>query len=663
MKDWTHRFTVALGVALTSGVTLFSPALEAGNSLEANSLPQSDWTQNRIDGLGQGSLSGGQTMTTGADQAYLYQGRSVRIAVLENDLASSRGSAPTVTAIVRDSVHGTTTITANSEIHYTPIDPNFVGVDSFRYEATDSQGHKGEAEVTLTVRQSEEETRGRPIFLSGSLRADNNELLRGAFWNTDLNGGLLPTTQQVTDMRNQGFNTLHVYAEAFGCGYEAGEHLNAIMTLNDRVKNAGLYLIITIGNGDGNGPPPNLCTSTRINGEAFDIPFAKSFWQQYAQAFADEPQVIFELYNEAYHEFAGGGTLKAQPSPDRTIDLEVEAYLTVREHAPASPVLLFSYGTFNSLAGVLEDIGDFEQGVISSGVTPYNYGIAFHGYTFPKGSSVALGIIEDTIQALQNDNYGLVMTENRAIQDEELCTVPGFPPATPCIDPIMIHLFERQEVSWTSFIRLNQFANGGFEAKFRRLIDYGFDGNAIVWPADYGTWPATYAPPGVFPPQTPGSPPTAVTKTAFFQSQLNGKWVSASQGSPGTGPLVADRPAPGGWEAFEVHHQTVPQFCLVSRIIVNAFPERDPIVTAGWTSTVDPLMANQRNCNRRALFDWLLLPDNSVVLRAPHYAFRDATLKPSWRFVSVESGPAHPRLLDNATLVGPAEKFTVLIED
>lgn len=583
------------------------------------------------------------------DSALVYQDRPVKIKVLSNDRRGVGGVLSVNDDLAQLPTNGSVTVLPSGEIQYYP-DPGFTGVDQFRYEVVDLTGSSDEANVNVTVKANIAATRSPPVFYRNSLRAGNYHLLRGDRYSLDASGQL-PLQSDISDMRQQGFNTLHLYAEHPNCGNIPGQYLAQAMQINDWVKQAGMYLIITIGNGPGACWPANSAPS----GERHVIDFAREFWYQYAQVFADEPQVIFELYNEPYHRGNGSGFLFAQPSPRNTRIVEAAMFLEVRKQAPDVPVLLYSYGTVHDAVGVDEDMEAVRVSVESAGQVFDNVGIAFHGYTFPRDDPAAFGNLEATIRALQDAGHYLVMTENRVLGagsngNPADCDVPAqtTPSAVPCVEARLIDLFERQEISWTSFVGINNFRGNGFEQRFQRQINYGLDGASIVWVADFGAaWPARS--------QLP-----ADGATLFLRSRVNNLWVSTSASgfSPGTGPVAADRTINGGWERFEVIRFNNRRLCLKSVVVENAFPDRKPIIDPRPGSTISPLFAARDDCVFHVSYEWLALPDGDFVLRAYHNA-ADAASRPSWRYVTVGQ---NNRLFDAATLVTDAEQFVVDIE-
>jgi len=90
------------------------------------------------------SGGGSGNINASDDTASTDQGQPVTIDVLNNDDANT-----SITRVVNQPLHGSASI-VNGAIVYTP-NANFVGVDRFTYEITDSQGNTTRATVTVTV--------------------------------------------------------------------------------------------------------------------------------------------------------------------------------------------------------------------------------------------------------------------------------------------------------------------------------------------------------------------------------------------------------------------------------------------------------------------------------------------------------------------------------
>jgi hypothetical protein len=343
--------------------------------------------------------------------------------------------------------------------------------------------------------------RGRPLVtttppLSGityaTLVSNTGSLLRGPRWSTDLQPNCeIPTRTQISNLRFYGFNALHLYAEAFSVNRPAGYCQASIDTLVEWTGQDGLYLILTIGNGNANG--------------TYDRTFATNFWNLYAPRYKDRTHVVYEIQNEPY--FNG---VTSQPSPTHLITFEKDMYNLIRSHAPNTPILLFSYAVFKSGSAVMQDVQ-----ALGNAVNWSNAAIAFHGYA-------TLAETESTLQTVVGNNIPCVQTEFY------LHTENGQPVYKQDVAQTIV--YEDRFTSWLSFLDVVAVYD---DTKYRTPLDQAW----VIWAADYGTWPAKAEPP--------------VGRIVSLQMDVNGgKWVSAVNN--GVDPLKASASTIGTAEKFEV---------------------------------------------------------------------------------------------------------------
>lgn len=238
--------------------------------------------------------------------------------------------------------------------------------------------------------------RGRPQLNAArtTFVADNGERMRGPYTSTEWTSAA--PYAEIANMRNLGFNAVHLYAEVFspnwptsgnGPGYNAAQ-VDAIV---QRTRDAGLYLIMTIGNGANNGD--------------HNRQWATNFWNFYAPRYANQTHVLYEIHNEP---MAWGPSYLTGTTPAGTMDMVIACYRAIRANAPHTPVLLFSYAVLSGNGGAnaaLTDIRAFNQAIF--GVQNFawtNEAVAFHGYGGWEGTVTA-------VNNLINAGYPCFMTE------------------------------------------------------------------------------------------------------------------------------------------------------------------------------------------------------------------------------------------------------------
>ena len=172
--------------------------------------------------------------------------------------------------------------------------------------------------------------RGRPVLNAAGTTfvADNGQLLRGPY--TSSEWGSPAPYDEIAQMKDLGFNAVHLYGECFDKNYPnpgstaPGYAASRIDSVVQATRELGLYLVLTIGNGANNGD--------------YNRRYILDFWDFYAQRYADETHVLFEIQNEPV---AWGPPYSASnATPPGAIDMEAAAYKTIRSHAPDTPVLL-----------------------------------------------------------------------------------------------------------------------------------------------------------------------------------------------------------------------------------------------------------------------------------------------------------------------------------
>ena len=280
--------------------------------------------------------------------------------------------------------------------------------------------HRTEAQLTVP--------RGRPHLNAArtTFVADNGQDLRGPFTSTEWTGAV--PAQNIANIKNLGFNAVHLYAEDFNTNYPASGSAPGYSAANvDAIVAAtrtnGLYLIITIGNGAYNGD--------------YNAAYITNFWKFYAPRYANETHVLFEIQNEPVAW--GPPYSSANATPPGAINMEVAAYQVIRQYAPNTPVLLFTYAVFGGTGGTsaaLTDIQAFNTVVFGNANQVWtNEAVAFHGYAgWQNTTTAASGLI--------SAGYPCVMTEYL-----------GAPWGTSVggLDAELMWELERLGISWITF--------------------------------------------------------------------------------------------------------------------------------------------------------------------------------------------------------------------
>lgn len=330
----------------------------------------------------------------------------------------------------------------------------YVDVDSFTCTNT--------APLVTGIRGRAKLNTARTTFV-----ADNGQPLRGPYTSTEWTTGA--DNGSIVNMKNLGFNAIHLYAESFDPSYPTnGSTAPGYSVANvDRIVAAtrtnGLYLVMTIGNGANNGN--------------HNLAWATNFWNFYAPRYANETHVLYEIHNEP---LAWGPSYLTGTTPTNTMALEINAYKAIRTNAPNTPVLLFTYAVFGGAGGAAAartDITNFNQTVFGNPNAVWtNEAVAFHGYGGWGGTAVA---VSNTIAA----GYPCFMTEFGGV---DWGGGGG-------LDVEMTSELERLGVSWTTFQYVPPSGVSDIVTDPTHYQDL-VDDAGLSWPPDYGNWPVARGP-------------------------------------------------------------------------------------------------------------------------------------------------------------------------
>lgn len=283
--------------------------------------------------------------------------------------------------------------------------------------------------------------RDRPQITNGTIVTEIGTYLRGVYWSTDWIGEL-PEKEMLARIKDYGLNSLHLYAERYDAGLPAGVYQDEVDSIVQWCGDLGLYCVITIGGGNHNGE--------------FDYDFAMAFWDIYAPRYKDDTWVIYEIYNEPYAWEA--------PYDSETLRMEQDAYNLIRNHAPNTPILLFSYAGLSTADDMLQDINSLE-------VDWSNALVAWHGYN---------SLTDEILIDMKTAGITGISTE-----------LPAYLGSEPRVNAENIRICEDNNVSWLVFLDINKVQENW---RFKEIITR----NGIFWEPDFGTWPSDtsdYTPP------------------------------------------------------------------------------------------------------------------------------------------------------------------------
>ena len=308
--------------------------------------------------------------------------------------------------------------------------------------------------------------RGRPRLNAErtTFVADNGQRLRGPYTSTEW-ASAAPEAE-IANMKDLGFNAVHLYAECFDNNYPSpgstapGYHMDDVDKIVKYTRDLGLYLVITIGNGANNGN--------------YNAKWIHDFWALYAERYADETHVLFEVQNEP----VAWGPPYSNPNatPPGAISMEIDAYKTIRAVAPDTPILLFDYSVLGGKEGgeaALQDIETFNKEI---GIDPEkvwsNAAIAFHGYAGHNNTPLA---VKEILAA----GYPCIMTE---FHGGKWGGVGGQ-------DIELTASLERMGISWLTFLTVPPTGVSEFVTdpeSFKDRVEQG----GLSWTPDFGHWPS-----------------------------------------------------------------------------------------------------------------------------------------------------------------------------
>lgn len=271
--------------------------------------------------------------------------------------------------------------------------------------------------------------RQRVMNQNGTVVASNGELLRGAFAGCDY--GEAPISySQLAAIKENGCNTLHLYAERPGANLPAGTNVQTVDQYVAMTEELGLYLILTSGD-------------STLNEQ-----FSMDFWSFYGERYKNKTHVIFELQNES-NGFS--------PPTEAYLASLNRVYHHLRDIAPDTHILLFSFSHLRSVENI-------DHYIEAMGIDDWSKtAIAWHGYDSDPFMYAAF------FNDLKSKGYSSINTELPATNNSRA-------------NPVLLRSMEDLGCSWNHFVSASNITN---DAYWKTPIET----SGVKWKSEYGTWP------------------------------------------------------------------------------------------------------------------------------------------------------------------------------
>lgn len=287
----------------------------------------------------------------------------------------------------------------------------------------------------------------RPYILHNTVCTARGTPLRGTTISTEGNrpGEFIMTAEEMAVLTRNGLNALHIYAERYSDGLPVGASaLNCDSLIEEAARN-GIVVVLTMG--EMNMDPAVI---------EEEIEFLYEFWAFYAERYKDKQNVIFEICNEV-------------PLTDSIAEVEANAYEIIRERAPDTMVLFYSFALTDQIDVILAAIAETERRIGDESLWN-NAAIAFHSYECQEDQRGA-DAFRSVIHSLTRKGYPIINTElpNRF----ELSCYP---------DPALIRVCEEEGISWLSFVFWSRIDTPSI---WRGQLEAA----GITWVPDFGAWP------------------------------------------------------------------------------------------------------------------------------------------------------------------------------
>jgi hypothetical protein len=294
---------------------------------------------------------------------------------------------------------------------------------------------------------------------------DSGQPLRGPFTSTEWTSAV--PYDQIANIKNLGFNAVHLYAECFDANYPKtgstapGYAAAEVDKIVEATRELGLYLVITIGNGANNG--------------SYNLKYVEDFWTLYAKRYAKETHVLFEVQNEPVAW--GPPYSAATATPTGAVDMEIAAYKVIRKYAPDTPILLFSYSVPWGRGGAVDamkDIRIFNKAVFGNENAVWsNEAVAFHGYS-------GWSLTSEFVASMLKEGYPCFMTEFAG---------GAWGSGKGGLDAALVSELEYYGISWLTF---QYIPPTGVSDNIAEPVHYAaiVENSGLSWKPDYGSWPS-----------------------------------------------------------------------------------------------------------------------------------------------------------------------------
>jgi hypothetical protein len=252
----------------------------------------------------------------------------------------------------------------------------------------------GNLSVNVVSPEAIPKLRGRPHIANGTLVADNGAILRGVHMHPDPGaGGLfsqwydsLSWWQNLHDIGH--FNVVRAGARDDVVSIANIE--SAYDTMVSLAAQTGIYVIV--GSAYGAGSKTNCPSLARL----------QSFWSAIAPRYANNTNVIYEIFNESDFCF----------SESALSNMETTLYNQIRAAAPNTPILTFSFSRMDNLNTNDGNALNLVRG--ASGISYTNAVVGWHGY---DDNCPSISSMQNGDRQMQGAGYPTFMDE----VDNEVC--------------------------------------------------------------------------------------------------------------------------------------------------------------------------------------------------------------------------------------------------